>query len=188
MPRRRHGRPARRRCPTTRRELAALNRTYVNVVELTVRAVLEERPEHVRHAAMLDPNTAATLTLDEIDALCDELTAAHGDAAPGGAARRAATSEVGARRERDPPRRGHEDLPERRPGRRRRRARDRRGRVRRARRPVRLRQVDAAADDRRPRGRHRRRRSRSATSTSPTSRRSSATSRWSSRTTRSTRT
>jgi alpha-galactosidase len=63
-------------------ELAALNRTYVNVVELTVRAVLEERPELVRCAAMLDPNTAATLTLDEIDALCDELTAAHGDALP----------------------------------------------------------------------------------------------------------
>jgi alpha-galactosidase len=31
---------------------------------------------------MLDPNTAATLTLDEIDALCDELTRAHGAALP----------------------------------------------------------------------------------------------------------
>jgi alpha-galactosidase len=60
-------------------ELAALNRTFNNVVELTVRAVLEGRPELVRHAAMLDPNAGATLTLDEIDALCDELTAAHGD-------------------------------------------------------------------------------------------------------------
>jgi len=63
-------------------ELAALNRTFENVVELTVRAVLEGRPELVRQAAMLDPNTAATLTLDEIDALCDELTLAHGDALP----------------------------------------------------------------------------------------------------------
>ena len=63
-------------------ELAALNRTYVNVVELTVRAVLEERPQLVRLAAMLDPNTAATLTLDEIDALCDDLTAAHADLLP----------------------------------------------------------------------------------------------------------
>jgi len=62
--------------------LAALNRTYVNVVDLTVRAVLDRRPDHVRHAAMLDPNTAATLTLDEIDALCDELTDAHGDLIP----------------------------------------------------------------------------------------------------------
>jgi alpha-galactosidase len=63
-------------------ELAALNRTFENPVELTVRAVLEGRPELVRHAAMLDPNTAATLTLDEIDALCDELAVAHGDALP----------------------------------------------------------------------------------------------------------
>jgi alpha-galactosidase len=63
-------------------QLAALNRTFANVAELTVRAVLEERPDHVRHAALLDPNTAATLTLDEIDALCDDLTRAHGDALP----------------------------------------------------------------------------------------------------------
>lgn len=62
--------------------LAALNRTYVNVVELTVRAVLESRPDHVRHAVMLDPRAGATLTLDEIDALCDELTSAHGDLIP----------------------------------------------------------------------------------------------------------
>ena len=63
-------------------QLAALNRTFLNPVELTVRAVLEERPDFVRHAAMLDPNTAATLTLDEIDALCDELTRAHGELLP----------------------------------------------------------------------------------------------------------
>jgi alpha-galactosidase len=63
-------------------ELAAFNRTFENPVELTVRAVLEERPELVRLAAMLDPNTAATLTLDEIDDLCDELIEAHGDALP----------------------------------------------------------------------------------------------------------
>jgi alpha-galactosidase len=64
--------------------LAALNRTFLNVVELTVRAVLEERPDYVRDAMMLDPNAAATLTLDEIDALCDELTRAHGAAIPAG--------------------------------------------------------------------------------------------------------
>ena len=54
----------------------------MNVVELTVRAVLEERPDWVRLAAALDPNASATLTLDEIDALCGELTAAHGDLIP----------------------------------------------------------------------------------------------------------
>ncbi|HEX7526600.1 MAG TPA: alpha-galactosidase, partial [Gaiellaceae bacterium] len=63
-------------------QLAALNRTYANVVELTVRAVLDERPDFVRLAALLDPNASATLTLDEIDALCDELTLAHGEAIP----------------------------------------------------------------------------------------------------------
>ncbi len=49
-----------------------------------MRAVLEERPDFVRHAAMLDPAAAATLTLDEIDALCDDLTRAHGDLLPQG--------------------------------------------------------------------------------------------------------
>jgi alpha-galactosidase len=63
-------------------QLAALNRTFANVCELTVRAALEGKPEHVYHAAMLDPNAAATLTLDEIGAVVDELRAAHGDALP----------------------------------------------------------------------------------------------------------
>jgi alpha-galactosidase len=62
--------------------LAALNRTYLNVVELTVRSVLEERPDYVRLAALLDPNAAATLTLDQVDELCGELTRAHGAALP----------------------------------------------------------------------------------------------------------
>ncbi len=62
--------------------LAALNRTMLNPIELTVRAVLDGRPDYVRDAAMLDPNAGATLTLDQIDALCDELTRAHGDLIP----------------------------------------------------------------------------------------------------------
>jgi alpha-galactosidase len=65
-------------------QLAALNRTFVNVADLTVRAALEGRPEHVLHAAMMDPNTAATLTLDEIERLVADLTEAHGDALPAG--------------------------------------------------------------------------------------------------------
>jgi alpha-galactosidase len=62
--------------------LAALNRTYANVVELTVRAVLEGRPDYVRIAALLDPSASAALTLDQVDALCDELTLAHGELTP----------------------------------------------------------------------------------------------------------
>jgi alpha-galactosidase len=63
-------------------QLAALNRTFLNVVELTVKAVLEADREHVYHAAMLDPNAAATLGLDAIRAMCDELLDAHGDRIP----------------------------------------------------------------------------------------------------------
>lgn len=62
--------------------LAALIRTNVNVQELTVEAALTGRREHVYHAAMLDPHTAAELTLDEIWALVDELLAAHGEMIP----------------------------------------------------------------------------------------------------------
>jgi alpha-galactosidase len=63
-------------------QLAALNRTFLNVGELTVRAALDGRPDHVLQAAMLDPNTAASLTLDQIEELVAELTEAHGDALP----------------------------------------------------------------------------------------------------------
>ncbi len=61
-------------------QLAALNRSFLNVVDLTVAAALEGDPRHVRHAAMADPATAAALTVDEIWTLCDAMVAAHGDA------------------------------------------------------------------------------------------------------------
>jgi alpha-galactosidase len=63
-------------------QCAAVNRSYVNVGELTVEAAVTGDPRLVRHAAMVDPNTAATLTLDEIWAVCDELTLAHGNLLP----------------------------------------------------------------------------------------------------------
>ena len=62
----------------------ALNRTFLNVVELTVLAALEQRRDLVYQAAMLDPNTAATLATSQIVELCDELIAAHGDLMPEG--------------------------------------------------------------------------------------------------------
>lgn len=62
----------------------ALNRTFLNVVELTVRAALERRRELVYHAALLDPNTAATLTIGQILDMVDELIDAHGELIPGG--------------------------------------------------------------------------------------------------------
>jgi len=65
----------------------ALNRTFLNVVELTVRAALEQRRDLVYQAALLDPNTAATLTTSQIVELCDELIDAHGDLMPEGVRR-----------------------------------------------------------------------------------------------------
>jgi alpha-galactosidase len=63
-------------------QCAALNRGFVSVGQLTVQAALTGDKRMVRQAAMIDPNTAATLTVDQIWELCDELTAAHGDLMP----------------------------------------------------------------------------------------------------------
>jgi alpha-galactosidase len=65
-------------------QLAALNRTYLNVCELTVRAALEGNREHVVHAALLDPNAAATLSPEQIEQMVDALVEGHGDALPEG--------------------------------------------------------------------------------------------------------
>jgi alpha-galactosidase len=63
-------------------QLAGLMQTNVNVQALTVEAALTGRREHVYHAAMLDPHTAAELSLAEIHELVDDLLAAHGDLVP----------------------------------------------------------------------------------------------------------
>ncbi len=57
--------------------LAALVQTNINVQALTVEAALTGKREHIYHAAMLDPHTAAELSLDQIWALVDDLIAAH---------------------------------------------------------------------------------------------------------------
>jgi alpha-galactosidase len=58
-------------------QCAALTRTNVNVHELAIEAALTRKREHIYHAALLDPHTAAELTIDEIVALCDDLLEAH---------------------------------------------------------------------------------------------------------------
>ncbi len=63
-------------------QLAALIETNVNVQRLSVEAALTGQRDHVDHAAMLDPHTAAELTLDEIHELVDALLEAHGDLVP----------------------------------------------------------------------------------------------------------
>jgi alpha-galactosidase len=63
-------------------QLAGLIQTNVNVQGLTVDAVLQGRRDHVYHAAMLDPHTAAELDLDQIWSMVDELLVAHGEMIP----------------------------------------------------------------------------------------------------------
>ena len=60
-------------------QLAALNRSNIAVQELGVKAVLEGSREAARYAVTLDPLTAAVLPLDSIEAMFDEMWAAHGD-------------------------------------------------------------------------------------------------------------
>ncbi|TDX82107.1 alpha-galactosidase [Neorhizobium sp. R1-B] len=58
-------------------QLTALMRTNINVQELTVQALMTENREHIYHAAMMDPHTAAELDLDQIWSLVDDLLDAH---------------------------------------------------------------------------------------------------------------
>lgn len=63
-------------------QLAALNRTNINVQELVVKGVLENKKEYIYNAAMMDPHTGCVLSLDEIWSLVDDLFEAHGDWIP----------------------------------------------------------------------------------------------------------
>ncbi|MDP9366381.1 MAG: alpha-glucosidase/alpha-galactosidase [Chloroflexota bacterium] len=63
-------------------QLAALMRTNVNVQELVVEAALSGKREHVYHAALLDPHTAAELDPEQIVGLVDDLIEAHGELLP----------------------------------------------------------------------------------------------------------
>jgi alpha-galactosidase len=62
--------------------LAALMQTNINVQSLTVEAAITKKREHIYHAAMLDPHTAAELSLDQIWSMVDEMIEAHGDMLP----------------------------------------------------------------------------------------------------------
>jgi alpha-galactosidase len=62
--------------------LAALMQTNINVQALTVEAAITGKREHIYHAAMLDPHTAAELSLDQIWHLVDDLIEAHGEYLP----------------------------------------------------------------------------------------------------------
>lgn len=63
-------------------QLAAVNMTNINVQEMTIQAALTGKREHIYQAALLDPHTAAELTIDEIRGLVDDLIEAHGSMLP----------------------------------------------------------------------------------------------------------
>ncbi|GHV44757.1 alpha-galactosidase [Clostridia bacterium] len=63
-------------------QLAAMNQTNINAQLLTIEAAATGKREHIYHAAMLDPHTAAELSIDDIVSMCDELIEAHGDYLP----------------------------------------------------------------------------------------------------------
>ncbi|CEO06411.1 alpha-glucosidase/alpha-galactosidase [Paraclostridium sordellii] len=63
-------------------QLAALNRTNVNVQLLTVEAALTRNKDYIYYAAMLDPHTSSELSIDEIKNLVDDLIKEHGDWSP----------------------------------------------------------------------------------------------------------
>ena len=63
-------------------QLIGYMQPHVTQHELFIRAALEGRRDHVYQAAMFDPLTAATLTMDQIVEMCDELIAGHGPLLP----------------------------------------------------------------------------------------------------------
>lgn len=58
-------------------QLAAMNQSNINVQLLAIEAAVTRRREHIYHAAMMDPHTAAVLSIDDIVDMCDELIEAH---------------------------------------------------------------------------------------------------------------
>ena len=65
-------------------QLAALNRLYLNVCELTVRAALEQRRDLVYQAALSIPTRRPRCPSTRSSRVCDELIDAHGDLIPAG--------------------------------------------------------------------------------------------------------
>ena len=58
-------------------QLAAMNRTNINVQLLTIEAAVTKKKETIYQAAMMEPHTAAELSIDDIVSLCDDLIEAH---------------------------------------------------------------------------------------------------------------
>ncbi len=60
-------------------QLAAMNMTNINPQLMTIQAAVSKQKEDIYMAAMLDPHTAAELSVADIRAMVDELVEAHGE-------------------------------------------------------------------------------------------------------------
>ena len=58
-------------------QCAAMNRTNINPQLLAIEAAVTKKKDYIYQAAMLDPHTAAELTIDQIVSMCDDLLEAH---------------------------------------------------------------------------------------------------------------
>ena len=63
-------------------QLAAMNMTNINPQLITIEAAVTRKRDLIYNAAMLEPHTAAELSIDDIVAMVDELIDAHGDFLP----------------------------------------------------------------------------------------------------------
>ena len=61
--------------------LAAMNMTNINPQLLAINAAVTKKKEDVYYAAMMDPHTAAELSIDDIVSMCDEMIEAHNNTA-----------------------------------------------------------------------------------------------------------
>lgn len=62
--------------------LAAMNMTNINPQLITIEAARTRKRDLIYQAAMLDPHTAAELSVDDIVSMCDDLIEAHGNWLP----------------------------------------------------------------------------------------------------------
>lgn len=60
-------------------QLAGMNMTNIGAQLMTIEAARTKKREDIYRAAMLEPHTAAELSIDDIVKMCDELVEAHGD-------------------------------------------------------------------------------------------------------------
>ena len=60
-------------------QLAAMNMTNINTQLMTIEAAVSKKRDDIYMATMLDPHTAAELSIDDIRSMVDELIEAHGD-------------------------------------------------------------------------------------------------------------